>query len=72
LGLLGEDLRHPGNALVADPNGRDGRGIGSPAAGKPERSHVSRGVASPKDRSTGLSTAKEERSGLAGCGVALV
>jgi hypothetical protein len=30
LGSLGEDLRHPGNALVADPHGRDGRGIGIP------------------------------------------
>jgi hypothetical protein len=30
LGFLGEELRHPGNALVADPHCRDGRGIGIP------------------------------------------
>ena len=27
---IGEDLRHPGNALVADPYRRDGRGVGIP------------------------------------------
>jgi hypothetical protein len=29
-GLLGEYLRHAGNALVADPDFREGRGVGIP------------------------------------------